>query len=178
MRFSAIAATAGLMAGLLTGCTSVADLPTERLASARLTLANGVPAGTVQLLGSGDQLTLAVAATGLSQGEHGFHLHETGQCSAPDFKSAGGHLNPLGKEHGTLNPDGAHLGDLPNLVANSSGTASATIELDDDDRAKVMDWIFDSDGTAVIVHAGPDDYRSDPAGDAGARVACGVLRPT
>jgi len=169
----------GLLASISTAsCTSVADLPTERLATARLNLANGIPAGTVQVLGSGDSLTLAVAVTGLSQGPHGFHLHTSGACTAPDFKSAGGHLNPLGKSHGTLDPAGPHLGDLPNLIAGSNGTASATIDLEENNRDQVMDWLFDADGTAVVIHAGPDDYRTDPAGAAGSRVACGVLKRT
>ena len=168
---TAIAAIASLG---LSGCTSVADLPTERLASARLTLANGIPAGTVQIVASGNDVTLIVAATGISAGEHGFHLHTKGQCSAPDFKSAGGHLNPLDRTHGFESAGGSHVGDLPNLVANSSGTASARIPLAGN-RAALMDWLFDADGTAVVIHAGPDDYISDPAGAAGPRVACGVL---
>ena len=160
----------------LSSCATVGDLPTERVASARLSLPNGIPAGTVQLLGSGNELTLAVAVTGLEQGAHGFHLHTTGQCAAPDFTSAGGHLNPEGNTHGSLSPGGSHFGDLPNLMVGANGSASATIELDGASRAQMIDWLFDSDGTAVIVHAGPDDYLSDPAGDAGARVACGVLQ--
>lgn len=168
-------ASAALLA--LAGCSTVADLPTERLGSATLATANGTPVGTAQLLAEGDQLSLAVALTGVPQGAHGFHLHTTGKCAAPDFSSAGGHLNPLGKDHGTLDPDGSHLGDLPNIVigANRSGTLTADIP---GSRGRVLDWLFDADGTAVVLHAGADDYRTDPAGDAGPRIACGVLRPT
>jgi Cu-Zn family superoxide dismutase len=164
----------GALAATCAACTTVGDLPNERIASARLMLANGIPAGTVQLLGTGDRLTLAVAVTGIAEGPHGFHLHTTGKCTAPDFKSAGGHLNPGGHEHGTLNPQGSHLGDLPNLVVGSSKTASTTVELDGD-RAEILGALFDEDGTAVVIHEGADDYRSDPAGDAGSRIACGVL---
>lgn len=158
----------------LTSCASVADIPTERIGQASLQFANGVPAGSVQLLSNGNGVTVAVVATGLSQGLHGFHLHTVGKCKAPSFKSAGGHLNPFGKSHGSLSPDGKHLGDLPNLDAGSSGTATARFDIEGDSDA-VIDEIFDADGTAVVIHAGPDDYRSDPAGDAGARIACGVL---
>lgn len=158
----------------LTGCTSIQDLPTERVASARLTLANGIPAGTVQLLRSGDTLTLVVAATGISAGPHGFHLHQTGECKRPDFASAGGHLNPEGKSHGTMSPGGSHLGDLPNLVIGESGTGSITADISAP-AEQALKWIFDGDGTAVVIHAGPDDYKTDPAGDAGSRIACGVL---
>ncbi len=160
---------------LLISCSTVANLPTERIASATLTLGNGIPAGNAQLLASGDRVSLAVAVTGLAEGEHGFHLHTTGECKRPDFTSAGGHLNPLDKEHGSLNPDGKHIGDLPNLQVSAGGTGSATVDLEGS-REALERWLFDADGTAIVVHAGADDYRSDPAGDAGPRVACGVLK--
>lgn len=163
-----------LSALALAGCTTLDEVPTERVAQAQLSFANGLPAGTAQLLANGDDLTLAVVATGLEPGEHGFHLHTTGQCTAPGFTSAGGHLNPGGKEHGSMNPKGSHLGDMPNLAVGNSRSASAQVDLPGARDAVLAD-IFDSDGTAVVIHAGPDDYRSDPAGDAGARVACGVL---
>ena len=164
-----------LLSLALPSCSTVADLPTERIASATLTLGNGIPAGNAQLLASGNRVTLAVAVTGLSEGSHGFHLHTTGECKRPDFQSAGGHLNPLNKEHGSLNPAGKHVGDLPNLEVGAGGTGSTTVDLEGS-RAALEDWLFDADGTAIVVHAGPDDYRSDPAGDAGSRVACGVLK--
>lgn len=160
----------------LSGCSTVADLPTERLGSATLTTSSGMPVGTAQLLASGDQVSLTAALTGIEPGAHGFHLHTTGKCKGPDFTSAGGHLNPLGKDHGTLDPSGSHLGDLPNVVigSNRSGAISADLQ---GSRRQVLDWLFDADGTAVVLHAGADDYRTDPSGDAGARIACGVLRP-
>ncbi len=159
----------------LTGCSTLDSIPTERVGEIRLSFANGLPAGTGQLVSNGQALTLAVAVTGLEPGEHGFHLHTTGQCTAPDFKSAGGHLNPAGREHGALNPQGKHLGDLPNLVIGASRSTSTEIDLGADTR-ELRETLFDADGTAVVVHAEADDYRSDPAGDAGSRVACGVLR--
>ena len=158
----------------LAGCTTLDNLPAERVGEARLSFANGLPAGTAQLLSDGSNLTLALAATGLDTGEHGFHLHTTGRCEAPDFKSAGGHLNPQGREHGGLNPNGKHLGDLPNLVVGASRGASAQVDLGAD-TAGLRQTLFDADGTAIVIHAGADDYRTDPAGDAGSRVACGVL---
>lgn len=158
----------------LSACSTLGELPNERIAEAQLNFANGLPAGTVQLLGNGQNVTLVAVATGLEPGEHGFHLHTTGKCEAPGFKSAGGHLNPAGREHGSLNPQGQHLGDLPNLVVGASRSARAEVDLGEDSpdlRAK----LFDTDGTAVVIHAEADDYISDPAGDAGARIACGVL---
>lgn len=158
----------------LGACTSLQDLPTERVASTRLTLANGIPAGTVQIVGNGDRLTITVVATGMSPGSHGFHLHQTGKCERPDFTSAGGHLNPLGKDHGSLAEGGAHLGDLPNLEVGQGGTGTVTADISAS-REQALDWLFDADGTAVVVHAAPDDYRTDPTGNAGSRIACGVL---
>src|SRR5690606_10425995 len=118
--------------------------------------------------------TITVAAAGLTAGTHGTHLHMVGSCEGPAFTSAGGHLNPHMKQHGTDNPAGAHLGDLPNLVvgAAGAGTVSATLA---GTREAVLSQIFDADGTAVVIHADADDYRTDPAGNAGGRIACGVL---
>lgn len=161
-----------LMAGA--ACSTIEQLPDERIARATLNNASGMPIGTVQVFARGGDSYLSVAATGLSEGAHGFHLHTTGTCTAPDFSSAGGHLNPLGTEHGSLNPAGSHVGDLANLQVGASRTVSKTYDLGYD-RDKLIDWLFDADGTAVVIHAGPDDYRTDPAGDAGSRVACGVL---
>ncbi len=163
----------------LAGCATatVGDPMTQQLGSAMLMKADGSPAGTARLVGHGDTVSLAIAATGLTPGEHGFHLHQTGQCKAPDFKSAGGHLNPYNRQHGLESPQGPHLGDLPNLVASASGTASTTVDLRGSQR-DVLANIFDNDGTALVIHAGPDDYVTDPAGDAGSRVACGVFSRT
>lgn len=167
-----IACAASLAA---TGCATVSDLPTARIGSGTFYLANGLPAGTVQLIASGEQVTLAVAATGLSAGPRGFHLHTKGECTAPDFTSAGGHLNPLARTHGKDSAGGAHLGDMPNLVFSDRQAASATVPLAGS-RMEVESWIFDGDGTAVVIHAQQDDYRTDPTGNAGARVACAVLK--
>ncbi len=172
MNYLRLIPAAGALA--LAGCATVGDLADNRVGQTTLRFANGLPAGTVQLLSNGQTVTLAVAATGMSPGEHGFHLHTTGKCTAPDFTSAGGHLNPGGQTHGALSPGGKHLGDMPNLMIGENRTGSAQVELTGDARV-VLDEIFDEDGTAVVVHAGADDYRTDPAGDAGSRIACGVL---
>ncbi|MXO97070.1 superoxide dismutase family protein [Erythrobacter aquimaris] len=167
-----VAMSAALQLG---ACSTYGSIPSERVASATLTFANGLPAGTAQLLSDGDTVTMGVAVTGLEPGPHGFHLHTTGKCESPGFQSAGGHLNPAGREHGSENPAGKHLGDLPNLVVNEAGRATAQYELAGSANGVLAD-IFDEDGTAVMIHAGPDDYRSDPAGDAGSRIACGVIK--
>ena len=165
---------APLAAMALAGCSTMDNFSASPLAEAQLTRANGVPVGTAQLVSDGSTLSLAMVATGLEPGAHGFHLHTTGRCEGPDFKNAGGHLNPLNREHGSLNPEGKHVGDMPNLEVGTSRPASTTIDIGPD-TAAYRNYIFDADGTAIVIHAGPDDYRTDPAGDAGSRVACGVL---
>ncbi|WP_235913480.1 superoxide dismutase family protein [Croceibacterium salegens] len=158
----------------VTGCESIQEVPTERIGSATLHFANGLPAGTAQLYGNGTQVSISIALAGFSPGVHGIHLHMIGKCDAPDFTSAGGHLNPGGKQHGTSNPAGSHMGDLPNVTIGDqgAGTVSATLM---GSRAEILADIFDGDGSAIVVHAGPDDYKTDPSGNSGARVACGVF---
>lgn len=158
----------------LAACQTIDEQPTQHLGQASLRLANGAPAGTVRLLSSSTGVNISVMATGISPGVHGAHLHQVGACDAPDFASAGGHLNPGQRQHGADNPAGAHFGDLPNLTAGPGGTGAVSAALPGT-REEVLARIFDGDGTAVVVHAGPDDYRTDPAGNSGARIACGVL---
>ena len=169
---TALALTTAL--GLAACSTTPLSTDGETLASATLMDNSGDPMGTATLIGIGDRIELAVTAQGLTPGEHGFHLHQTGRCALPDFASAGGHLNPTGEGHGLLDDDGSHLGDLPNLEVRSNGTASVQVALAGT-RATLVDQIFDADGTAVVIHADPDDGRTDPSGNAGPRERCGVL---
>ncbi len=162
---------------LLASCQSVGTLPTEQIGSGTLMLANGVPAGTVRLVASGEEVSLAVAVAGIPAGQHGFHLHTTGECTRPDFTSAGGHLNPYGRQHGLDANTGAHLGDLSNLTVSADGTAVTTVPLRGS-RSELVAQVFDADGTAVIIHADPDDGVTDPTGNAGSRIACAVLTRT
>lgn len=165
-----------LTAAALTGCTTVDEMPLDAVGEAQLTFADGRPAGTATLLNDARGLRLSVSAVGVTPGEHGFHLHTTGKCEAPGFTSAGGHLNPDNRKHGKLAADGAHLGDLPNLRIAADGTGRTT-EVVPGDRG-ALGAIFDADGTAIIIHANADDYRTDPTGNAGDRVACGVFSRT
>ena len=145
----------------------------ELLASARLKDVAGTDVGVVNVVSSDAGLTfefgLQEGAT-LQTGEHGFHVHETGSCT-PDFEAAGAHLNPDGSSHGLLSADGPHAGDLPNLNIPESGTPTYVVTTT---RLSEAD-LFDADGSAMIVHADPDDYVTDPGGNSGDRVACGVL---
>ena len=163
-----------LMAAAVSGCQTVDEAPAQRLGQATLRLANGLPAGSAQLLANGARVDVAVALVGISPGAHGVHLHMIGSCEAPDFASAGGHLNPGNRQHGTSNPAGAHLGDLPNATVGSNGMGAVSATLPGPAET-VLAQLFDADGTAIVVHASADDYRTDPSGNAGGRIACGVL---
>ena len=144
------------------------------LATATLVHADGTPAGMARIVADGGHAMIAVELTGIPAGPHGLHLHTTGQCDAPGFTTAGGHLNPGAKQHGADNPAGAHLGDLPNVTADASGTVSVVIHFAGAPDALVA-ALFDADGSALVLHAGPDDYKTDPSGNSGTRIACGVL---
>ncbi|WP_265561964.1 superoxide dismutase family protein [Sphingomicrobium arenosum] len=143
--------------------------------NADLRSVEGGSLGTVSFRQDANGVTLSVEVGGLKPGLHGVHLHEAGICEQPDFKSAGGHWNPTGAEHGRDNPMGSHLGDLANLQVGEDGTGRADY-LVRDVMIDKGEWVLsDRNGTALVVHAAADDYVSNPAGDAGARVACAVL---
>ncbi len=112
----------------------------------------------------------------LPEGWHAFHLHTTGKCDLPDFTSAGGHYNPNGHDHGYLVKTGPHAGDLPNIYVGKNGRASFTFRAKEVTLGQGNNTLFDQDGTALMVHAKADDYKSQPAGDAGGRIVCGVVR--
>ncbi len=143
-------------------------------AAASLKAADGSARGTASVVRSGDGLELKIAVEGLPAGLHGAHLHTVGRCEAPDFATAGGHLNPHGRMHGSDNPQGKHLGDLPNVAVGADGKGSLTVPLAGP-AAELEAQLFDADGTAVVIHAAADDYRTDPTGNSGGRIACGVV---
>jgi Cu-Zn family superoxide dismutase len=162
------------IAATLAGCQTVDEMPSQRVAVAGLRHADGTSAGTAQLFSNGGEMTISIALSGIAAGTHGMHLHTTGRCEGPDFASAGPHLNPGDRQHGTENPAGSHLGDLPNVTTGPAGTGSASAVLPGA-PAVLLGTLFDADGTAVVVHASADDYRTDPSGSSGNRIACGVL---
>ena len=144
-------------------------------ARARLVDAQGKEVGSATFEPAQGGVKIDVNVSGLSPGEHGFHVHEVGKCEAPKFESAGPHFNPAGKKHGHDNHDGAHAGDLPNLKVSADGQGTGTfvakgLTLDDGSAS-----LFRKGGTALVVHAAPDDYKTDPSGNSGARLACGVV---
>ena len=129
--------------------------------------------GTVTFTQKGNRVGVEAKVSGLTPGRHGFHVHEKGDCSAPDGMSAGGHFNPTGKPHGNPNLPDHHAGDMPTLVADASGNATLSSDVD---VMTIGSGATDIVGKAVIVHKDPDDFTTQPTGNSGARVACGVIR--
>lgn len=157
---------AGSSAGPATGPALVASLVGT----------TGQPVGTATLTETGDGVSVRLQLTGLAPGSHGAHVHAVGKCDPPGFTSATGHLNTTGKQHGHKNPAGWHLGDVGNVVARADGTVDATLMVRGASLTPgPMSLLGPSGTTALVVHANPDDETTDPAGNAGPRIACGVL---
>ncbi len=116
-----------------------------------------------------------VNVSGLTPGLHGIHIHEKGNCTVPSFTSAGKHYNPLGKEHGLKNPKGPHAGDLPNLEVDEDGTAHMNVTTNLVTLSPGPTTLFTANGTALVIHAKPDDQMTNPSGNSGARIICGVI---
>jgi superoxide dismutase, Cu-Zn family len=157
---------------LLMGCTMMATKGPAAVAMLEPTKGNNTT-GSVSFTQKGDNLTVVAKISGLTPGPHGFHIHEKGDCSSGDGMSAGGHFNPFGKPHGNPAAPDHHAGDMTALDADASGNASLTADLD---GVTIGSGAGDIVGKAVIVHKDPDDYKTQPTGNSGARVACGVIR--
>lgn len=146
------------------------------VAAAAIINSNGKPIGAAELMEEvPGRVVIKLKLSNLSPGVHALHLHSVGRCDPPDFTSAGPHFNPYGKRHGLNNPAGAHAGDLPNITVGSDGTLSDMIFVTGVSLRGGTGTLFDSDGTAIVVHEKADDNFTDPAGNAGARIACGVI---
>ena len=176
------------LAGVLIGCGAPVDsdraapiesepAPVTTLpaaparAVAELRTAQGAAAGTATATSGEGGVRLSLNVEGLPPGLRGVHIHMTGRCDAPSFDSAGEHWNPTNAEHGLENPQGPHAGDLPNLSVTQDGRGALDFTL----RAGDMAGLLDADRAAIIVHASPDDQKTDPSGETGDRLACGVF---
>jgi Cu-Zn family superoxide dismutase len=165
----------GLMAAAGIAAFSFSAQAQSPTAKAALKDAAGKDVGTVQLIQTPHGVLLKMTLKGAVPGEHAFHIHAVGKCEAP-FTSAGGHFNPASKKHGMEATEGAHAGDMPNLHIPANG--ELTIEVANHMVSLVKgqpNSLFDADGSALIIHAGVDDYKTDPTGNAGDRIACGVI---
>ena len=151
-----------------------AKLP-DITASASLVDTAGARVGVASFSEGDGSTQLGVSVTGLAPGEHGMHIHETGSCTPPSFESAGGHFNPASKQHGLLNPEGAHAGDMPNLVVEADGSADTTFTVSPSLLAEGAGSMIGTEKRAFVIHADPDDQKTDPSGNSGARVVCGVI---
>lgn len=159
-------------ATLNTGGPAVADSAGQATAVVRDSA--GRELGTLTLADAAGGIAISGTLRGVAPGTYGFHLHTTGQCT-PTFDAAGGHWNPTGAQHGTENPQGPHFGDLPNVTVAADSTVAIQATTPGG-TLRGENALLDADGAAVMLHAGTDDYRTDPSGDAGSRLACGVVQ--
>jgi superoxide dismutase, Cu-Zn family len=160
---------------LVAGCAGM-SAPAANTARAEMRNAAGQVVGNATFTQVGSALRVLLEVQGVPAGAKGVHVHAVGKCDGPSFASAGDHFNPYGRQHGALNhPRGPHAGDLPNITvaADGKGRLESTTELMS--LASGPSSVFDGDGSAIVIHAAPDDFRTDPTGNSGARIACGVI---
>lgn len=169
-----------IIAAILGGCLAlVLGCGESPPATAKATLVNnqGQKVGEATLTEQTPQgVKIVMTVENLPPGVHAFHIHEKATCAMPDFMGAGGHFNPFGKKHGFKNPAGPHAGDLPNITVGPDGkakveTVAKLVTLKEGQKNS----LFQPGGTSLVIHAGPDDYATDPAGNAGPRIACGPI---
>jgi superoxide dismutase, Cu-Zn family len=172
MKFKGLAVVLGLTTVLVWACAKT-PAPT---AQATLVNNQGQKVGEAKLTQTPQGVKIDLTVENLPPGVHAFHIHDKGVCSTPDFTSAGGHFNPFHKKHGLKNPQGPHAGDLPNITVGPDGKAKVSVV------AKLVtlkegekNSLFQTGGTSLVIHANPDDYMTDPAGNAGPRIACGPI---
>lgn len=169
MKLTIVAGLAGLL------LASVALPAAAQTARAALKDASGKDVGSATLTQTPAGVLIAVAVKGLPAGEHAFHVHAVGKCEPP-FTTAGGHFNPGSKKHGLMAAEGHHAGDMPNLHIPASGELMVEVMNSDITLEKGKpNSVFDADGSALVIHANKDDYKTDPTGEAGGRIACGVV---
>lgn len=143
---------------------------------ARILDTGGETVGVALLTQKKDEVRVFAWASGLTPGKHGIHLHAVGSCESPGFTTAGSHFDPEGKKHGLHNPEGAHGGDLPNMETRENGLGILRADTDRASLGEGPKSPFDADGAATVIHAAEDDQATDPTGNSGVRVACGVIQ--
>jgi Cu-Zn family superoxide dismutase len=156
------------------GCATVGPT-TPGAATADIKNAGGQSIGTATLTEASGAVRIVVDVKGLPPGAKGVHIHEVGKCDPPQFNAAGAHFNPTSKQHGLMNPQGPHAGDLPNITIAADGRGRLESTTDRITLGAGPTSIFDADGSAIVIHAAPDDFVTDPTGNSGGRSACGVI---
>jgi len=172
MKLRIMAAALAWAAVLIWGCGEAAA---PMVAKSTLVNTQGQKVGEATLTETAQGVKIDLRVENLPPGVHAFHIHEKGDCHGPDFASAGGHFNPSGKHHGLKNPQGPHAGDLPNLTVGPDGRGSATAVNTLVTLKEGKNSLFQPGGTSLVIHEKADDDVSDPAGNAGPRIACGPI---
>jgi superoxide dismutase, Cu-Zn family len=175
-RFFIMAPAFCLCAAMAVYCTSANAQQTAPSAQVDIDNVRGQKIGSATFQPSSSGVRINVQVSQLSPGTHGIHIHAVGKCEAPAFTSAGGHFNPTSKKHGKDNPEGPHAGDLLNIEVAADGFGKATLSDPNVTLASGPNSLFSEAGTALVIHEKADDYKTDPAGNSGARIACGVIK--
>ncbi len=171
IRLMTMAAAAIAISGCATTGADMAATTAPGGASAVLRMADGTEVGRAVATAANGSVRITATGSALPPGPHGVHVHTTGRCDGPDFTTAGGHWNPTATQHGSRNPMGPHAGDIPNMTVGANGRGSLSFTL----PSGTMPGLMDGDGASFVIHAAADDYKTDPSGNSGERIACGVF---